>query len=158
MICLKINVWLWLQIYEVYFCNVSLISRRNWHSTFRIIYQVINGFVILSCNLPHCPLHYCRALQSKLRAKSGARRHFVMNENIISLQKLTDLVECNICWNNLIGYVALGQKVWRPLIYPTKKQKWLYWPYLWWCPGKTVYFKKSDKVLDFIEWSIPSSG
>jgi len=59
----------------------------------------MNGFMILSCNLLRIFL-YCRV--SKLRAKFGSRRHFVNNEKIISLQKLVDLVECNVLYTETI--------------------------------------------------------
>jgi len=39
---------------------------------------------------------------SKLRAKFGSRRRFVNNEKIISLQKLVDLVECNVLYTETI--------------------------------------------------------
>ena len=53
LISLKRNIWSCLQIYQVYSCNIYLSSSQNSLSTFRRIYQAMNGSVIPSSNLPN---------------------------------------------------------------------------------------------------------
>jgi len=53
---LEKNIWCCLQIYKIYFCNVRLVRVKIFLSTFRRIYQALNGFTILLSKLPHRPL------------------------------------------------------------------------------------------------------